>query len=113
MGRKRKAGVMLPRHVHAVKWKSGTVAYYWQAHRGTAKAGPRTRLPDDPASQEFWKAIKALQDGPKSVAGRLDDTSSKALIFLHFALQIQAGSRRFLTAVCNAFSSSQTERDAG
>ena len=36
MGRPRKAGVVLPSHVHAVTWRSGRVAYYWQAHRGTA-----------------------------------------------------------------------------
>lgn len=60
---------MLPRHVHAVTWRSGTVAYYWQKNRGTAKAGPRVRLPDDPASAAFWTAVKALQDGPRAAGG--------------------------------------------
>lgn len=67
MGRNRKAGVMLPKHVHAVKWQSGRMAYYWQPHRGTAKAGTRTRLPDDPASSAFWQAVKALREGPRPV----------------------------------------------
>lgn len=60
---------MLPRHVHAVTWKSGTVAYYWQPHRGTKRQEARTRLPDDPASPAFWNAVKALQQGPKLVSG--------------------------------------------
>lgn len=75
MGRKRKAGIMLPRHVHAVTWRSGRVAYYWQKHRGTSHAGPRIRLPDDPSSAAFWQAVKALQDGarpPGGIAAMID-----------------------------------------
>jgi len=60
---------MLPRHVHAVKWKSGRIAYYWHPHRGTAKAQPPVRLPDDPASSEFWTAVRGLQQGQKPAAG--------------------------------------------
>ncbi|MBA3752660.1 MAG: hypothetical protein H0X01_00595 [Nitrospira sp.] len=60
---------MLPKHIHVVKWKSGTVAYYWQPHRGTAREGARVRLPDDPASAAFWLVVKALQDGPKPTGG--------------------------------------------
>ena len=54
---------MLPKHIHKVTWKSGTAAYYWQKNRGTTKAGPRVRLPDDPNSAAFWAAIKAQEAG--------------------------------------------------
>jgi integrase len=54
---------MLPKHVHRVTWASGTVAYYWQMNRGTAKAGPRTRLPDNCESPFFWAEIERLRKG--------------------------------------------------
>ena len=63
MGRKRKAGIMLPEHVHKVKWASGTVAYYYQKHRGTPRQGDRYRLPDNPQSAFFFTEIKRFKDG--------------------------------------------------
>lgn len=60
---------MLPRHVHAVTWKSGRKAYYWHRFRGTPRAEKPVRLPGDPASAEFWDAIRALEAGPKPQGG--------------------------------------------
>lgn len=59
MGRKRKAGVMLPKHVHVVKRPSGAVNYYWSRYRGTARAEKPVPLPD-PSTTEFWEACKRL-----------------------------------------------------
>ena len=64
MGRKRKAVLVLPDYVHTVKRPSGAVHYYFQRHRGTEKQEKAIRLPDDPMSEEFAKALKAAQDGP-------------------------------------------------
>lgn len=58
---------MLPEHVHRVKWKSGTVAYYYQRNRGTPYAGPRHRLPDNPESDFFWKEIKRLSEAKREI----------------------------------------------
>lgn len=69
MGRKRKGGVMLPKHVHAVRRASGRVSYYWQVSRNTPKAGPRVRLPDDAQSAEFWQKIAELERGPQRPSG--------------------------------------------
>ena len=84
MGRKRKAGVMLPKHVHKVTWASGTVAYYYQRNRATPKAGLRTRLPDDPQSDGFWRAIKVCQEGPKP-QGSLSKMIEAYLASPHYA----------------------------
>ena len=69
MGRRRKAGVMLPEHVHAVHRGGGRFDYYWHAHRGTARQGQRVRLPVDPLSAEFWQAVAKLQRGPAPEGG--------------------------------------------
>jgi hypothetical protein len=50
----------LPRHVHRVVSRSREY-YYFHPGRGTAYAGPRIRLPDNPQSPEFWQAIRAAQ----------------------------------------------------
>jgi integrase len=69
MGRKRKAVLVLPEHVHTVKRPptkknpDGTLNYYYQRFRGTENEEPRIRLPDDPISEEFAKALKVAQDG--------------------------------------------------
>lgn len=49
----------LPQYVHAGKSRHGRVYYYFQRHRGTKKAGPYVRLPDDPTSPAFWSAYQA------------------------------------------------------
>lgn len=56
---------MLPEHVHTVKRPSGAVHYYFQRHRGTKKQEKAIRLPDNPMSEEFQKALKAAKDGPQ------------------------------------------------
>lgn len=47
----------LPKGVQRQPRKSGRVRYYYQEGRNTPNAGPRTRLPDDPHSPEFWAAL--------------------------------------------------------
>jgi hypothetical protein len=56
----RRAAVTLPRSVHRVVARAREY-FYWQDHRGTPQAGPRTALPKDPHSPEFWKEIRRLQ----------------------------------------------------
>lgn len=92
MGRKRRAGIMLPEHVHRVKWKSGTVAYYYQRHRGTPRAGPRTRLPDNPASDFFWAEIKRLSK-PAPAKGSFADMVDAYLASPKFA-QLKPNTQR-------------------
>lgn len=60
---------MLPKHVHAVRRRSGRLAYYWQCNRNTPRQGLRVRLPDDPQAPEFWQKIAELQRGPQRKAG--------------------------------------------
>ena len=50
----------LPKHVHRVVSRAREYFYY-QFGRGTAKEGPRTRLPDDPHDPTFWVAIRNAQ----------------------------------------------------
>lgn len=52
--------ISLPRHVHRVK-AGGREYFYYQEGRGTAHAGPRVRLPDDPTTPEFWNAVRQAQ----------------------------------------------------
>jgi hypothetical protein len=52
--------VTLPRGVHKVKAR-GREYFYFQADRGTKRAGPRIALPTDPQSPEFWSALRAAQ----------------------------------------------------
>ncbi|MGR3804828.1 tyrosine-type recombinase/integrase [Marinibacterium profundimaris] len=52
--------VSLPRHVHRVISR-GREYYYYQEGRGTAHAGERVRLPDDPQTPEFWNAVRQAQ----------------------------------------------------
>lgn len=52
--------IKLPRSVHWVTSK-GKDYFYYQEGRGTAHAGPRIRLPDDPHSPAFWSAVQQAQ----------------------------------------------------
>ncbi len=52
--------VSLPRHVHRVR-SGGREYFYYQEGRGTAHAGERIRLPDDPQTPEFWNAVRQAQ----------------------------------------------------
>lgn len=64
MGRKRKAGVVLPEGVHKVTSR-GKEFYYWRPGRGTARADALRstwfRLPADPSSSAFWQALECIQ----------------------------------------------------
>ena len=55
-----KASISLPKGVHRVIAR-GREFYYFQAGRGTDHAGPRVRLPNDPATPEFWQAVRQAQ----------------------------------------------------
>lgn len=55
--------ISLPRGVHRVRSR-GKDYYYFQIGRGTAHAGPRLKLPDDPRTPEFWAAVRQLQGAP-------------------------------------------------
>ena len=50
----------LPKGVHKVTAR-GREYHYFQLGRGGPMPGPRTRLPDDPTSPQFWQAIRAAQ----------------------------------------------------
>lgn len=50
----------LPKGVHRVVAR-GREYFYFQANRGTAAQGPRTVLPNDPHTPEFWVAIRKAQ----------------------------------------------------
>jgi integrase len=57
----------LPKDVHRVVAK-GKPYYYFHPRRGTASAGTRIRLPDDPGSPAFWEAYKRLSGRAASEA---------------------------------------------
>ena len=50
----------LPKGVHRVEAR-GKEFFYFQAGRGTIAAGPRVRLPNDPQTPEFWRALREAQ----------------------------------------------------
>ena len=74
MGRRRKASVKLPPHVHAVKAR-GKEYYYFQRFRGTSQEEARIKLPGVPLdtdgmpNAEWWRAYRDLsgdvEQGPK------------------------------------------------
>lgn len=68
--------VSLPRHVHRVLSR-GREYFYYQEGRGTAHAGDRIRLPDDPQTPEFWNAVRQAQGAfgptPTDTIGALID----------------------------------------
>lgn len=55
--------ISLPRGVHRIRSR-GKDYYYFQIGRGTAHAGPRLKLPDDPRTPEFWATVRQLQGAP-------------------------------------------------
>lgn len=95
---------MLPKHVHKVTWASGTTAYYYQVHRGTAKAGPRTRLPDDPQSERFWSEVKRLSQGAPEIGSfaRMVDAYLASPRFAQLKPNTQREYRRHMMAVRRA-----------
>jgi hypothetical protein len=50
----------------------GREYFYFQAARGTSHEGKRVRLPDDPQTPEFWRAIRAAQGVPKTDTGTIN-----------------------------------------
>ncbi len=74
MGRKRKAGAMLPEGVHVVMSR-GRQFNYWRPGRGTERetAFKPTwhRLPDDTASQAFWAAVERAKAPTKPAEGKM------------------------------------------
>jgi len=66
--------VSLPRGVHRVVSR-GREFYYFQAGRGTDRAGPRIRLPNDLHSPEFWNAVRQAQ----GIAGPVPTDTINAL----------------------------------
>jgi hypothetical protein len=65
MARKRKHSIELPEHVHRVMAK-GNVYFFYQANRGTTRQGLRLALPRDPASVEFWDALRTIVETGRS-----------------------------------------------
>lgn len=97
MGRKRKASVMLPKHVHEVKRPGGKVNYYFQRHRGTKKQEKAIRLPDDPLSEDFAKKLRIAQDGPsKGRFAEFVDAYQVSPWFLSRAAKTQKEYKRYL-----------------
>lgn len=60
---KPRAVVTLPKGVHRVIAR-GREYFYFQAGRGTKFQGPRTALPHEPQSPDFWIALRAAQGAP-------------------------------------------------
>ena len=57
----------LPKHVHRVVSR-GREYFYYQEGRGTDQEGERTRLPNDPATPEFWIAVRERQGATVATA---------------------------------------------
>lgn len=55
-----RGAVKLPKGVHRIVSR-GREYFYFQEGRNTASPGPRTKLPSDPQSPEFWQAIGRLK----------------------------------------------------
>ena len=60
MARRPRGAVELPPHVHRVIAR-GREYFYYQVGRGTKHEGPRTKLPTDSHSPEFWTALRQAQ----------------------------------------------------
>jgi integrase len=74
MGRKRKAGAMLPEGVHTFKSR-GKAYYYWRPGRGTTREAELKptwrRLPDDCGSVAFWTALERARKPVEALSGGL------------------------------------------
>jgi integrase len=65
--RKPQTAIDLPKGVHRVVSR-GREYFYFQAGRGTATAGKRVALPNNPQSPEFWVVLRTAQGGGQSDA---------------------------------------------
>lgn len=112
MGRKRKASVTLPKHVHEVKRPSGAVNYYFQRYRGTPKQEKAIRLPDDPLSKAFADALKAAQDGPDpGKFARFIDDYTGSPHFSKLAQKTQVEYKRYLNTIARPLFGPDDPRD--
>ena len=68
----------LPTHVKAIRKRSGRVYYYFIKHRETERERRPVRMPDDPASPEFWSAYAELMQLPPPAPARRDTVSDLA-----------------------------------
>lgn len=105
--------VELPKGVHRVVAR-GREYFYWHPGRGTKHAGQRIALPKDPASPEFWVALRAAQEAggvasEMTVSGVVDryEASPK---FLGLAEGTQSLYRRQLKILRAGFGSWPPER---
>lgn len=100
--------VSLPRHVHRVVSR-GREYFYYQEGRGTADAGERIRLPDNPQTPEFWHAVRQAQGtfGPTrtDTIGALIDAYEVAWPTLQrkITMNTQAQYRRHLKPIREAW----------
>lgn len=109
MPRKRRAAraaVDLPKGVHRVVSR-GREYFYFQAGRGTAFAGPRIALPNDPQSPEFWTALRkaqGLEGGPAILTfGAVADLYERSGQFAALSKGSKAQYRRGLKIACAAW----------
>jgi len=100
--------VSLPRHVHRVV-SGGREYFYYQEGRGTAHAGERIKLPDNPHTPEFWHAVRQAQGAfgptPTDTVGALADAFEVAWPTLQRKLSksTQTQYRRYLKPVRKAW----------
>lgn len=98
MGRKRKAGVMLPEGVHVYRSR-GKLYHYWRPGRGTEReAGLKPtwcRLPDDPTSVAFWKALEAAQKPQETREGGMAKMIAAYQASPHYAGLAEATRREY------------------
>lgn len=104
--------INLPRGVHRVRSR-GKEYFYYQEGRGTAHAGPRLKLPDDPRSPEFWTVLRELQGAPQrtDTIGALIDAYVASWPSARKQIQpaTQAQYRRYLEAVREVWGSLPAE----
>jgi integrase len=62
---------MLPEYVHRTV-KRGKTYYHFQKHRGTARAGERTRIPYEPDDPKFWETYRKLAAGETIAPGSIN-----------------------------------------
>lgn len=83
MPRPKTASVSLPPNVHRVRAGKKTYFYY-QAHRGTSKAGTRIALGTDPADPQFWMRLRAVQDDVDDPLAPPEDTGTFAQLITDY-----------------------------
>jgi integrase len=103
---------MLLSGVHVVTRRSGRKAYYYRPHRGTAKAAVSIRLPDNPQSPEFWKALEVAQGNaaaPEGGMARMIDAYLASPRFNGLAKASKKDYRRYLDDLKNRLGKFETD----